>query len=82
MKNILLAKSFVRLGLVTLLPVLLLAQAPKTPFHREAYFLNSGLHDGPIGPGEEPVFAFGEVIQFPGPPWLRLRFQARRPDDI
>ena len=64
------------------LPTMTTAQPAKTPFHREPYFVDSGLHDGQVGPGAKTFVAFREVIQIPGAPWLRLLFHAHHPGDI
>ncbi len=56
-------------------PALTVGQPAPIPYQSEPYFIDSGLHDGPIGPGAQPVFAFGEIIQVPDAPWLRLYFQ-------
>lgn len=54
----------------------LVAQPGKIPFHKEPYFVDSGLHDGLTGLGAETFAAFHELIQVPGAPWLRLHFEA------
>ena len=58
------------------LPGMALAQSENIPFHKEPYFVDSGLHDGLTGPGAETFAAFQALIQVPGSSWLRLQFLA------
>ncbi len=74
--------TIISMALLVYFPVMATAQPAKIPFHREPYFVDSGLHDGQVGPGAKTFVAFREVIQFPGAPWLRLRFHAYHTDDI
>ena len=59
------------------LPGMAMAQSDKIPFHKEPYFVDSGLHDGLTGPGAETFAAFHELIRLPGVPWLRLLIDGR-----
>jgi hypothetical protein len=47
------------------------AQMGYFPAHREAYWIDSGTHDGM---GAKSFEAFREVVQAPQAPWLRLHF--------
>ena len=58
------------------LPAVATAQPAPVPYHRESYFLDSGVHDGLTGPVAETFVAFRDVIQIPGATWLRLHFEA------
>ena len=66
--------TYIKVCIMTCLPMMAEAQPAKTPFHRGAYTLNSGLHDGSPDPSVEPFVAFRGVVQVPGAPWLRLQF--------
>ena len=71
----------ISIALLVCLPVMATAQPAKTPFHREPYFVDSGLHDGQVGPGARTIVAFREVIQIPGALWLRLQSHAYNPGE-
>ncbi len=58
------------------LPSVVTAQPAPIPYHKESYFVDSGLHHGPTGLAAESVVAFRDVIRIPDAPWLRLQFQA------
>jgi hypothetical protein len=47
------------------------AQQAPIPFHREAYSLDSGVHDGVT---VKNLMAFHEIVRAPGTPWLQLHF--------
>ena len=64
------------MAVLVCLPVSTTAQPAKIPFHKEPYFMDSGVHDGLTGPEAETFVAFHELMQVPGAPWLRLQFQA------
>ena len=72
----------ISIALLVCLPTIATAQPAKTAFHREPYFVDSGLHDGPVGPGARTIVAFRELIQIPGAPWLQLRLHVDHPDNI
>ena len=77
MKLLHLHKYTVRsIAILVCLPSIMMAQPVSIPFHKEPYFVDSGVHDGLTGPVAETFAAFHELIQVPGAPWLRLQFQA------
>lgn len=63
-------------GLVIGLPPPVAAQQGKIPVRKVPYLLDSGLHDGPVGPEAKSMIAFQQVIQVPDAAWLRLLFRA------
>ena len=56
------------------LPVITLAQPDPIPYHKEANFLDSGIHDGLTDSTAGTFVAFHTVIQVPNAPWIRLHF--------
>ena len=60
--------------LLASLPALVTAQSAKVPFHKEAYFLDTGIHSGQQDSTAFPSPAYSGLIINAGAPWLRLRF--------
>ena len=60
--------------LLVSLPTLVTAQRGRIPFHREAYFLDTGIHSGQRDSTAFLSPAFSGLINSAGAPWLRLRF--------
>ncbi|UCD38447.1 MAG: hypothetical protein JSW54_02935, partial [Fidelibacterota bacterium] len=76
------SQKIIGLVLLVSLPAIATTQPGKYPFHREAYFLDTGRHNGLPDSAATSSPVFSGLISIPGAAWLRLHFGDNHLDSL